>query len=135
MHNLRRLPIPRRLTSHVWLFALPSALISFERRQKVPPLPIGKGRFAGIPLVGAGIGILIWDFANKYQGRESQLRGPLARLVRKPATVGGIVSLAGVGLLARSTVLTAYAIALLVASETDRIEIEEPDLESFVPNR
>jgi hypothetical protein len=135
MEFLDKLPLPKRLNSQVWLFALPSALMSFEKRQKVPPLPIGKGRFAGVPLLGAGLGILIWDFVNRQQGNELHLFGPIGRRVRNPATIGGIIGLAGVGLLARSTVLTVYSIALLVAEQTERIEVEAPDLESFVPGR
>jgi hypothetical protein len=126
--------IPRRLSSQVWLFALPSALMSFERRRKVPQLPIGKARFAGIPLVAAGLGLMLW--AYQRQGEPIHRSGPLARvrLAGKPSTAGGIIILAGVGLVARSAVLLAYAAGLIVASETDQINIDEANIESLVPH-
>ncbi len=37
--------LPRRLSSRVWLISLPSALVSFEKQQKMPKLPIGRARF------------------------------------------------------------------------------------------
>ena len=133
MDFLDRLPIPKRLNAEVWLLALPSALMSFERRQKVPPLPIGRGRLAGAPVLGAGIALVVLDYANRHQGR--QFPGPFAKYVRHPGTLGGIIGLAGVALLARSTLLTAYTLALLLAEESGRIQIDEPDLESLVPGQ
>jgi hypothetical protein len=130
MNRLQRLPIPRRLSYRVWLLTLPSALISFERRQKVPKLPIGKWRLSGIPVLAAGVGIIVW--ATRQSGRISY-SGPGAQLTRQPATAGGIVALAGVALLLRSAVLAGYSAALLLASGTQAVTLEEPDLEGFVP--
>jgi protein-S-isoprenylcysteine O-methyltransferase Ste14 len=130
MNRLQNLPIPRRLHYRVWLLTLPSALISFERRQKVPKLPIGRWRLTGIPILAAGIGIIVW--ATRESGRISY-SGPGSRLTKQPATTGGIVVLAGVALLLRSAVLAGYSAALLLASGTEAITLEEPDLEGFVP--
>ena len=59
MDFLERLPIPRHLSSRVWLVSLPSALVSFEKRQKVAKMPIGGLRFLGLPVVAAGVGLAI----------------------------------------------------------------------------
>jgi len=104
--------------------------MSFERRQKVPKLPIGKWRLTGIPILAAGIGIIVW--ATRESGRISY-GGPGSRLTANPATTGGIVALAGVALLLRSAVLAGYSAALLLASGTEAITLEEPDLEGFLP--
>ena len=54
MDLLKRLPIPKRLAARVWLLTLPSAVLSFERRQRIPRLPVGRGRLIGLPLAAAG---------------------------------------------------------------------------------
>jgi hypothetical protein len=129
MEFLDRLQIPRRLSSRVWLVTLPSALVSFERRQNLPKLPLGAARLAGIPLIAAGIGIAIW--AKRRGDAVSAYEGPMSNLARNPGTAGGIIALVGVALLMQSTALAAYSLGLVVASGTDALEIDEPDLEGF----
>jgi hypothetical protein len=133
MEFLDRLPIPRHLSSRVWLVSLPSALVSFERRQKVPKLPIGPARLIGVPLIAAGIGLAIW--ARRRGDAVTAYEGPMSNLARQPATAGGIIALAGVALLMQSAVLAAYSLGLVLASETDALTIEEPDLEGFLRRR
>jgi hypothetical protein len=55
----------------------------------------------------------------------------MSNLARNPATAGGIIALVGVSLLMQSTALAAYSLGLVVASGTDALEIDEPDLEGF----
>jgi len=130
MDLLERIPIPRHLSSRVWLVSLPSALVSFERRQKVPKLPIGAVRYVGIPLVAAGLGLAVW--ARRRNGAAIDYSGPMSHLAKRPATAGGIVALAGVSLLTRSAVLAAYALGLALAASTDTVTIDDPDLEGFL---
>ena len=122
MSILRKLPIPRRLSARVWLITLPSAIVSAERRSRVPKLPIGVLRYLGIPLIALGALLVIQSARhNNAEPDES----PLARL-GNPATAGGLVALAGVGLLFRSLALCAYSIGLAVADRTSTIAIEQP---------
>ena len=58
MELLQRFPLPRRLSARLWLLTLPSGLLSFERRQRIPRMPIGRGRFLGLGLVAAGGALL-----------------------------------------------------------------------------
>ena len=129
MDLLDRIPIPRHLTSQLWLVTLPSALATFERRQKLPKLPIGAARFAGIPLIVAGAGLAIWA---RRRNAKIAYQGPLSHLAERPATTGGIVALAGVSLLTRSAVLAAYAVGLVFASGSGSLTIDEPDLAGFL---
>lgn len=133
MELLQRLPLPRRLSSRVWLVTLPSALVSFERRQKVPKLPIGNGRYLGIPLIAGGAALAIW--AWRRPGTSIAAKGPLARLGRRPATAGGIMVLSGVSLLLRSAVLAVYSIALVYAAGSDLVTIDDPRVDSFLGRR
>jgi hypothetical protein len=128
-----RLPMPKRLSSRVWLLTLPSALLSFERRQKIPPLPIGPARFLGIPLIALGIAISIW--ATQKPDVDVRYPRTLSRLPSRPATLGGLVALAGAAILLRSLVLSVYSLGLVLAAGSDVITIEEPDPRSFVRNR
>jgi hypothetical protein len=130
MEFFDRMNIPRRLSSRVWLVSLPSALISFEKQQKLPKLPIGPARFAGIPLILGGIALAVW--ARRRGEAVTEYEGPMSGLARRPATAGGIIALAGLALLMQSTALAAYSIGLLLASGTDALEIDEPDLEGFL---
>jgi protein-S-isoprenylcysteine O-methyltransferase Ste14 len=130
MALLERLPIPKRLSSRVWLVSLPSALVSFERRQGVPKLPLGTLRYLGIPLIAAGVALAVW--AWRTPGARIAYNGPLSHLARRPATAGGILVLAGTSLFLRSVVLAAYSAGLVLISTSDRIEIDEPNLESFM---
>ena len=63
MEFLKHFPFPRRLASRVWLLTLPSGLISFERRQSIPKLPIGRGRFVGLLLIAAGAAVTVACYA------------------------------------------------------------------------
>ena len=121
---LERLNLPRRLSPRLWLFTLPSALISFERQQRVPKLPIGTLRLAGIPLVAAGLALGFWSWRNPRA--TIQAPGPAQHLAAQPATVAGLLVIAGAGLLLRSPVLVLYSLALSVAATTQTIAIDEP---------
>lgn len=131
MQLLERLNIPRRLASRLWLLTLPSAVISFERRQQVPPLPIGRGRVAGLALVAVGLAAIT---AGSRVRRAPQLskRG-VARFQQKPAVGGGLIALTGAAVLLRSTALTAYALALAIAFAMEAIDLEEPQLPGRTP--
>ena len=133
MELLERLPIPRHLSSRVWLITLPSALVSFERRQNVPKLPIGQLRYLGLPLVAGGVALAAWAWQRPDAGIA--YNGPLDHLARRPATAGGILVLAGASLLMRSVVLAAYAAGLVVATGNQTIAIDDPDLEGFIGRR
>ncbi len=126
MELLRRLPFPRRLAARVWLLTLPSGLLSFERRQRIPKMPIGRGRLLGLLLVVAGVVAVL-------RGREAgsvtaALPRGLACFREKPAVGGGLLALAGVGVLLRSLVLTAYTLGLAFAFARDAVDLEEPRL-------
>ena len=125
MSVLDRVSIPRRLSARVWLITLPSALISFERRSNVPKLPVGSLRYAGVPLIAGGIALAIWG--SRRPESTIELRGPASRLPHSPATIGGLLVLAGASLLLRSTVLAAYALGLTVAAGTNVMTIEQPE--------
>jgi hypothetical protein len=119
-----RLQLPRRLSSRIWLLTLPSILASFERRQGIPRLPIGTFRFGGVPLIGVGAALAIWAWRNPQASLG--YRGPGGRLSQQPATLAGLLVVCGAGLLLRSSILTAYALALAVAATTEAIEVEDP---------
>jgi hypothetical protein len=125
MELLQRLPVPKRLAARVWLFTLPSALVSFERRQGVPRMPIGRARLLGLPLVAGGAALLL-----RGQGAEQPAaasRG-LARLRERPTVGAGLLVLSGAGLLLRSLMLTAYAFGLAFAFARHTVDLEEPQL-------
>ena len=126
MELLQRLPFPRRLAARVWLLTLPSALLSFERRQRIPRLPIGRGRLLGLGLIASGVAVVL-----RGQGAGSPSAGGspgLSRLRDRPAVVGGLLALSGVGLLVRSLMLIAYALGLAFAFAREAVELEEPQL-------
>src|SRR5438552_164864 len=89
---LDRLNLPRRLSPRLWLLTVPSALISFERRQNVPRLPIGALRFTGIPVIAAGLALGFWSWRNPRS--TIQLPGPAQPLAEQPATIAGPLTLA-----------------------------------------
>ncbi len=126
MELLQRFPLPRRLAARLWLLTIPSALLSFERRQRLPKLPIGRGRLAGLLLIAAGVAAVLRGRRSGASSAE-QARG-LARLRKEPAVGGGLLALTGVGLLLRSLVLIAYAFGLGLAFARDAVELEEPRL-------
>ncbi len=126
MELLQRFPLPRRLAARLWLLTVPSALLSFERRQRLPKLPLGRGRLVGLLLFAAGV-------AMALRGRQpvapsSERTGVLARFLERPAVSGGLLALTGIGLLMRSLVLIAYAFGLAFAFSRDAVELEEPRL-------
>jgi hypothetical protein len=104
--------------------------VSFERQQNLPRLPIGAARLVGIPLIAGGIALAIW--ARRRGDAVTEYQGPMSNLARRPATAGGIIALAGLALLMQSTALAAYSLGLVLASGTDALEIDEPDLEGFL---
>ena len=120
-----RLEKPRRLSSQVWLLTIPPALISFERQQAMPKLPIGPLRFAGLPLVAAGVALAVWTWRNP-EADIPAVAGPAARLTTQPATLAGILVVAGAGLLLRSAALTLYALAVAATATTNTIHYDEP---------
>jgi len=122
---VRYLPIPRHLSSRVWLLTLPSALVSFERRQGVPKLPINRARFLGVPLIAGGVALGILGSRGE-DGVQPPSGNPLARLSAKPATLGGVLVLGGLSLLMRSTVLAIYSLGVAVAAGSNAITVEEP---------
>ena len=125
--------MPRRLSSRLWLITLPSALISFERRSDVPRLPSGGLRPLGLALVAGGLALGL--FAHRQPNTSIAYGGPLAPLSRQPATAGGLLALAGVAVLLRSLVLTAYAVGLAVAVGTSAVEVEEPGASTLLGRR
>jgi hypothetical protein len=128
MELLQRLPVPRRLAARVWLFTLPSALVSFERRQRIPRMPIGRGRLLGLALIAGGAAVLL-----RSQGAGGQpgagSRG-LSRFRDRPSVGAALLVLSGLGLLLRSLMLTAYALGLALAFARDTVDLEEPQLPS-----
>ncbi len=125
MELLQRFPLPRRLAARLWLLTVPSALLSFERRQRLPKLPLGRGRLVGLILFAAGVAVAL----RGQQPRPSSERtGVLARFLERPAVSGGLLALTGIGLLVRSLVLIAYAFGLAFAFSRDAVELEEPRL-------
>ena len=126
MELLKRFPLPRRLAARLWLLTVPSALLSFERRQRLPKLPIRRGRFFGLLLLAAGVALAL---RGRQAGPPSPERtGVPARFLERPAVAGGLLALTGVGLLTRSLVLIAYAFGLAFAFSRDAVELEEPQL-------
>ncbi len=126
MEFLKHFPIPRRLASRVWLLTLPSGLISFERRQSIPKLPIGRGRFVGLLLIAAGVAAAVRG--RQIGALQEKLPARLARFGDRPAVGGGLLALGGVGLLMRSIVLIIYAIGLAVTFARNSVDLEEPQL-------
>lgn len=129
MSFIERLPLPKRLSARVWLVSLPSAVVSFERRQRLPKLPNGL-RFLGIPLIAFGVALAVWSWRNP--GARIAYNGPASRLSKKPATAAGILALTGVAILMRSLLLAAYSIAIAFAATTERIEVDEPKPDWFL---
>ena len=117
------LAIPKHLSSRLWLITLPSAVVSFEKRSEMPQLPKA-GRVLGVVLAcgGAALGIM----ALRRPDTTLVYDGPLAPVAQKPATAAGLLGLAGVALVTRSTFLLLYALGLAYAAGTERVSIEEP---------
>jgi len=126
MSVLERIPYPRRLAARVWLLTVPSALLSFERRQHVPNIPIGRARLVGLLAVLAGVFLLLRGPA----AASPPLDRPhgLSRFMERPGVGGGLLALSGVGLLTRSLLLMAYVLALALAFGQHNLDLEEPRL-------
>lgn len=126
MEFLQRLSVPRRLAARVWLFTLPSALVSFERRQRIPRMPIGRGRLLGLALIAGSAAAYL--YSQRAEGRPAAASRGLSRLRERPAVAAGLLALSGLGVLLRSLTLAAYAFGLAFAFSRDVVELEEPQL-------
>ena len=125
MDLLQRLPIPKRLAARVWLLTLPSAVLSFERRRRIPRLPVGRGRLIGLPLAAAGLAVVL---RARRPAPAACAAAGLCRLRDRPAVGGGLLALGGVGLLMRSLMLIAYAVGLAAAFSRELVDLEDPRL-------
>jgi len=126
MELLQRLSVPRRLAARVWLITVPSAVVSFERRQRIPRMPIGRGRLLGLVLIAGGAAVLLRGQGAK--GPPGAASRGLSRFRERPAVGAALLLLSGVGLLLRSLMLTAYTLGLAFAFARDTVELEEPQL-------
>ena len=126
MEFLQRLPVPKRLAARVWLFTLPSALVSFERRQRIPRMPIGRGRILGLALIAGG-GVLLLRSQGVADQPAAGSRG-VSRFRQRPAVGAALLALTGLGVLLRSLMLTAYALGLALAFARHTVDLEEPHL-------
>jgi hypothetical protein len=124
MDFLDRFGLPRKLSSRLWLITLPSAIVSFEKRSDVPKIPEAGSKAVGALLLlgGAALGVM----AVRRPETSLAYNGPLAPAVERPARLAGLMGLAGVAFLLRSTMLLVYALGLTVAAGTGRMSIEEP---------
>jgi hypothetical protein len=125
MDLLKHFPLPKRLAARVWLLTLPSAVLSFERRQRIPKLPAGRGRLLGLPLAAAGVAVML---RVRPRAPATCAAGGLCRLRDRPAVGGGLLALGGVGVLMRSLTLIAYALGLAAAFSREMVELEDPRL-------
>ena len=116
--------MPRKLSSRLWLITLPSAIVSFEKRSDVPKIPAAGSKPVGALLLIGGVALGL--MAVRQPETSLAYHGPLAPAVERPARLAGLLGLAGVAFLLRSTMLLVYALGLTVASGTGRMSIEEP---------
>ena len=130
MDLLKRLPIPKRLAARVWLLTLPSAVLSFERRQRIPRLPVGRGRLIGLPLAAAGLAVVL---RARRPAPAACAAAGLCRLRDRPAVGGGLLALGGVGLLMRSMMLIAYVLGLAAAFSRELVDLEDARLPGGAP--
>ncbi len=99
----------------------------------MPGIPIGRGRLLGLLLVAVGVAGVLRGRQPRNEAGQGELAdepgaSPLAPFARRPAVSGGLLVLAGVGLLLRSLLLTAYALGLALAFARDTVELEDPQL-------
>jgi len=125
MQLLQHFPLPKRLAARVWLLTLPSAVLSFERRQRIPKLPAGRVRLLGLPLAAAGVAVML---RVRPRAPATCATGGLCRLRDRPAVGGGLLALGGVGVLMRSLTLIAYALGLAAAFSREMVDLEDPRL-------
>ena len=126
MEFLQRLPVPKRLAARVWLFTLPSALVSFERRQRIPRMPIGRGRILGLALIAGGGALLLRS--QGVAAEPAAASDGVSRFRQRPAVGAALLALTGLGVLLRSLTLTAYALGLAFAFARHTVDLEEPQL-------
>jgi hypothetical protein len=125
-----RLNVPRRLSARLWLITLPSAIVSFEKRSDVPKLPAtGSKALGAILLVGA---VATGFLASRQPGVPLAYEGPMEEVVARPARLAGLVGLAGVSFVTRSTLLLAYTAGLAAMAGAGRMEIEEPSASTLL---
>lgn len=135
---LERTPLPRWVHPRVWLISIPMSLLSVERRQRLPKLPIGHWRFLGIPLLLGGVALWLWARAVlAIQGdgspdpdnppRLPAEEGPY-RYTRNPMMIAGLLLLSGVSLIWRSLLLLCYVAGLAAAMHVYIVRVEEPEL-------
>lgn len=138
MQIFRRIPLPRHLDARLWFLSVPLSLLSLERRQRLPKLPLGRWRFLGIPPMLGGAALILWartiltiqgegtpDPDNPPRNLVEQ--GPY-RYTRNPMNLGGFLFLAGLGLLMRSLLLFLYVPALATFVHLHLVREEEPEL-------
>ncbi len=92
----------------------------------------------GLPLVFIGVGLASWSaifFVTRGQGTPDPNNPPRVFLQdgpygcsRNPMAAGGVLTLLGVGLLARSLLLLLYVATLAPVLQLYHIRTEEPDL-------
>ena len=113
---------------------VPTLIASSDGRS----LPVGAGRFAGIPLIAAGASVLVWcftDFVRQGRGTPAPWDAPtelvsrgMYRSVRNPMYVGIVTALLGESLLFRSAWLLAYTAGVWLMFHLFVTIYEEPHL-------
>ena len=106
----------------------------------LPPLPVGPGRWVGLPLLLGGFGLAIAStilFARRGEGtpvpwdppRRFVVTGPY-RYVRNPMVLGVLCGLLGEALLFASLPILLYAATLAAFAHAWIVLREEPELEA-----
>ncbi|MBI2879207.1 MAG: isoprenylcysteine carboxyl methyltransferase [Candidatus Rokubacteria bacterium] len=106
----------------------------------LPPLPVGPGRWVGLPLLLGGFGLAIAStvlFARRGEGtpvpwdppRRFVVTGPY-RYVRNPMVLGVLLGLLGEALLFASLPILLYTAALAAFAHAWIVLREEPELEA-----
>jgi hypothetical protein len=83
-----------------------------------------------VPLIAAGLALGFWSWRNPNATIAAP--GAAERLTSRPATLAGLLVIAGAGLLLRSPVLVLYSLGLATATTTDTIDVEEPRPADFL---
>ncbi len=117
------------------LLSIPSTLISFERRRRLSPLPVGRWRWLGVPLLAAGVALSVWSWRALRQHGQGPVESPRTlveagpyRYVRNPMWVGRVLGLSGAALLLRSWLLLLYVPVHAVWMHLYIVNVEEPQL-------
>jgi hypothetical protein len=122
--------LPRKLPSKVWLISLPATIISFERRSDVPKLPETGSRALGALLLLGAAGLAA--LAVRRPEASLAYEGPMSPVVQRPARLAGLVAIAGLACVTRSTALLVYALGLAAAAGTGQMAIEEPTSQNLL---